>query len=158
MLNLDSSSWEKVYTVSFNAKPMLGKPGKFNPIPDQRMPLILNVHTLLIGATSLKTKPTWKTAFWLSMGMRIAGIGNADHLDIKIPLGLSLVIFPRVVDKYYPVIKIPHWHTQMKTEIWKYKEAELASLASLEEKLTLVSNSVGATVNPILPGQIPGIY
>lgn len=158
MLNLDSSAWDKIYTVSFNAKPVLGKQGKFHPISDQRMPLILNVHTLLVGASSLKTKPKWKTAFWLSMGMRIAGIGSADYLDIKIPLGLSLVVFPRIVDKYYPLIKIPHWHTQMRVEIWKYKESEPTSLASIEQQLIRISSSVGVTVNPILPGQIPGIY
>ena len=166
MLNLDSSYWTKIYTVNLEAKTALK--GKHDPIPDLRVPVPLDSHTLLVGASSFKTKPTWKLGFWLSMYFKISGIGQPTFPQVSIPLGLLYVQFPKLTTSYNLIAKIPYWHSQMRIDIWKYRgPSEPVSLATLEKQLAQIKQQVGmntpstaqlTNTQVILPGQIPGIY
>lgn len=159
MLDLNSSAWSKVYTVNLNAKPILGKQGQFQPIPNVRMPVSLEKHTLLVGASSIRTKPRWKLGFWLSMELgKISGIGQPTIPDIFIPLGLLYVKLPKLTANYTLIAKIPHWHTQLSIDIWKYLGSEPASIESLSESLVEGNQARIAQTTTIMPGQIPGLF
>lgn len=163
MLDLNASAWMRVYKTTLNARPIPGQQGKFQPIPDLRVPIALNSHSLLVGANSLKLKPRWKLGFWLNMRIgKISGIGEPACPDIPIPLGLLYVKLPKLSANYNVIAKIPHWHQQMTVEIWQYKGIEPTSLESLGEQLKQVNqnfeNSQAISTQTIFPGQLPGIY
>ena len=74
-------------------------------------------HTLAVGASSFKTKPTWKLGFWVCMNVQLSGIGKAEAYKKPIPLGLSIVRFPPISSTYTLSAFVPHWHEQMSIEI-----------------------------------------
>lgn len=158
MLSLEPSLWSRVYSTKLNAKPVLAKPTQSYPIPDLRMPVAFDAHTLLVGASSFMVKPTWRLAFWLSGYVKILGVGQPEFGKVSIPLGLSLIQVPKLVSTYNLIAKFPHWHKQMVIDIWQYKGVEPPSLESLREDLSKVQSKVGVNTAVLLPGQIPGIF
>lgn len=116
----NSSNWEKVYESSFQAVAMQGVNNQFIPIPTVIIPNSFNRYTLAVGAVSFQTKPTWRTALWLSMYVELPGIGKAEASNKKIPLGLSIVRLPLLSSIYTLSASIAHWHKEMSIDIWQY--------------------------------------
>lgn len=126
--------WLEVYETTLMAQSIV--PGYHSPIPQHQIPVSFDRHTLAVGASSSKTKPTWNLGFWLSMVINIAGVGNANAIQKPIPLGLTLVRFPALSPQFKLKAKIPKWHEEMSIKIWAYTGTETDILDLLEETQT----------------------
>lgn len=142
-LALDANSWARTYSTSLIAKPVMGQRG-FAPIPEHRIPLEFDKHALIVGASSFKTKPTWKLAFWLFMTLRVEGVGRVDYFKASVPLGLNLIIYPKVSTKYTLKAIIPDWHQEMNFTLWKYTGHQPNLLESVELQLQRIEYKIDA--------------
>ena len=127
----DSSYWQTVYETTLIAESITT--GYHSPIPQHQIPIVFDNHTLAVGASSSKTKPTWNLGFWLSMLVNLPGVGNATAVQKAIPLGLNLIRFPVLTPEFKLKAKIPKWHEEMSMKFWIYTGPE-ADIADLLEK------------------------
>lgn len=141
----DASSWVQVYDTTLFANPVFGREGKYYPIPSHSIPAIFEGHTLAIGSSSTKAKPTWNLGFYLAQIVSVPGVGSAEARSIPIRLGLNLVRFPPLSVQFRLKARIPKWHEEMSVTIWKYVGVEsdvLDKLADLEPIVTRIESKV----------------
>lgn len=111
--------WEAAYEVTLTAAAS-SVPTHHTPIPQHQIPITFDRHTLLVGASSFRVRPTWRLGFWLSMIVSAAGVGSAVATQRAIPLGLTLVRFPLLSPDFKLKANIPKWHEEMSMKFWKY--------------------------------------
>lgn len=131
---LDTSNpdyWVQVYDTTLVAEAGV-VPNTYYPISAHSIPVSFNRHTLAIGASSTKTKPTWNLAFWAAMLVRIPNVGTTEVQSRFVRLGLNLIRFPVLAPQFTLKIRIPKWHQEMSFTIWTYVGPESDVLDLLE--------------------------
>ena len=126
----DASLWVKAYDVKLEAQPT---PIGYYPIPTHKIPVTFDRHTLAIGSSSTKTKPTWRLGFHLTSEIQIPGVGKTEASHQYIWLGLNLIRVPPFAPNYTLKARIPKWHQEMVIAIWKYVGSEYDTLDLLNE-------------------------
>lgn len=124
ILNVDANNWEQIYDVILSAEVLAGMPNYHHPIPAHSIPVVIDRHTLIVGALSGSAKPTWNLGYYLSMVTHVQGIGRPELASKFIRLGLNLVRLPPVTPEYTLKARIPKWHQEMQIVIWKYVGVE----------------------------------
>lgn len=128
----DASLWTKAYDTTLTAQStFVGN--SFYPIPIHKIPIVFDRHTVAIGASSTKTKPNWRLAFYLTTEIQIPGIGKAEANSNYVGLGLNLIKIPLLSSSFTLKARIPKWHSEMTIAIWKYIGAEFDTLDLLNE-------------------------
>ena len=124
ILNFNNSDyWQKVYETTLVAQ--AGSRSSFYyPIGDHNLPGTFSSHTLLVGASSFKAKPTWRLGFYLSMIISAVGVGSFTASQKSIPFGLTLVRFPPLSNEFSLKASIPKWHEEMSMSVWLYVGSE----------------------------------
>jgi len=132
-------SWELTYLQRFNANQRL------EPI---ELPFLTDCHIFLVGATSLKAKPTWYRAGWLHQeidgvvvddAVIFEGLNHTPTIAIDasqqaVPLNsIQLVIFPRLTSAARLRFEAVPWLRELSLGIWEYRGAESDSTEDLIE-------------------------
>lgn len=124
ILDFSSSDlWERVHEITLVAE-VGSRPSFYVPIPSHQLPGTYTSHTLLVGASSFKAKPTWNLGFWLSMIINAPTVGSFTAMQKPIPFGLTLVRFPPLSNEFSLKATFPKWHEEISLAVWKYTGKE----------------------------------
>jgi hypothetical protein len=151
MLNVNLTqlgSWELIYfqkLIANNTEDYkFGAPYLY-PV---ELPFLTNARIFLIGATSLKAKPSWYRAGYLYQqidgvaindsvifeGMQATPTTAIDASQRVVPLNsIHLVIFPKLADSYRLRFAPVRWLKELTLGIWEYRGIESDSTEDLIE-------------------------
>ncbi|ARV63376.1 hypothetical protein BZZ01_32780 (plasmid) [Nostocales cyanobacterium HT-58-2] len=143
MLNVNLTqlgSWELTYFQK------LQSPSGNTSIESVELPYLTDCHIFLVGATSLRAKPTWYRAGWLHQ--QINGVAVDDTVVFEgleriptttvaatqrvIPLNsMQLVIFPHLTSAAQLRFEPVRWLRELTLGVWEYRGVQSDSTEEL---------------------------
>ncbi|WP_414620324.1 hypothetical protein [Calothrix sp. CCY 0018] len=142
-----ANAWELVFFRKFSVNPVFNVKPYLEPI---ELPLLTSARIFLVSTFSLKVRPTWYTAGYLSRQVRgisiddtvvFEGLGQiptttADYGQEIIPLNVSkIVIFPFISGNHNLRFDFVPWIPELRLGVWEYKGIESDSTEDLVEAI-----------------------
>lgn len=121
-------NWDLALRTNYSASPAPNEARGYFPIPPKT--ILLDRYILAIGASSVKAKPNWRLAGFVSPRLLFSPSSTSEYIALvqsekeqAILLNqLTLVRFTDFgVTPYVMQISIPSWLQQLSLEIWKYQ-------------------------------------
>ena len=123
----NSLNWDLVLKRSYFAQVISNEPKEFLPIPS--ITVSVDSFTLLIGASSNSSKPTWRLAAFVSPRLLFSPSSTSEYLAAVQSERAQAVLLNRLnliqftdfgLSPYLVEISIPRWYRDIELEIWKY--------------------------------------
>ncbi|PSB27471.1 hypothetical protein [Chlorogloea sp. CCALA 695] len=121
-------NWDLALRTTLSASPAPNETRGYFPIPPKT--ILLDRYILAIGASSVKAKPNWRLAGFVSPRLLFSPSSTSEYIAaVQSEKGqaillnqLTLVRFTDFgVTPYVMEISIPSWLQQLSLEIWKYQ-------------------------------------
>lgn len=141
---VDRLNWDSLYKATLIAE-QGNFPNSYVPIPDITM--ATNSNYLLVGTNNPRARPNWRLGVTVSVGLPIyaseSSVFGAPSQIYYQPtkLGqLTLIHWERYNPRPYTItVSIPHWHEELRLEVWQYTgEQDI----SIESRLIEIQNSL----------------
>lgn len=152
----NSANWEQIYHQRHEGEYISST--QFRPLPEIKIPLLLEEHTIAVLVTSENAAKNWKFAGFLNqriaLGITVGGLPDADAIQPrKIWLNrITLIRFTRLASTYGISINIAKWLRDATITIWQYIGVEGDTteelIQSVQEDLILIEAKVDALGSP----------
>lgn len=157
-------SWELMYLrklVSGNSNNYQYGAPLIEPV---ELPYLTHCRIFLIGATSLKAKPSWYRAGWLTQqvdgvavndsvifeGLQATPLTAIDAYQRLIPLNsMQLIIFPKLADAYRLRFTPVRWLSEVTLGIWEYRGSESDSTEDLIQSVRVKLETIEFKINQL---------
>jgi hypothetical protein len=155
-------AWELTYFQRLTAV-KTNDYGRSSPrIYPVELPYLTHCHIFLVGATSLKAKPSWYRAGWLYQqvdgisindsvvfeGLESSPTTAADVAQKLIPLNtMSVAIFPKLADSYRLRFVPVRWLEEVTLGIWEYRGTESDSTEDLIQAVRAKLETIEFKIN-----------
>jgi hypothetical protein len=154
--------WEQVYDGGATAQ----QPGSdvYIPIPRITIPIILHERVIVVGTSSVDSRPNWRFSGTLSQRLVIPSLGSGlvdghkQNLRIN---ALSLIVLPILTPDYRLEYDVFHWIRDISLSVWRYVGEEQDALAELIETVKVdvirVENKLDrlSPISPLFTDRIP---
>lgn len=142
--------WEFLYDESREAQQPA--PGQYIPIPRVTLPILLQEKVIVIGTSSTKVRPNWKSAGTVTQRLLIPslGVGVVDGFRQNLRVNaLTLVVFPQLTPDYQLDIDVHPWIRDLDISIWRYIGPEQNDIIELIQTLKIDVLRVEAKVDQL---------
>ncbi|TWH40286.1 hypothetical protein [Dulcicalothrix desertica] len=154
------NNWESIYNTNLVGADAGN--GRYFPIQETTVPLLLENHILAISTSSQNASNKWKSAGFLNYlirtGLVVGGTPNTRFgSGYRINLNaITLLILPQLSNEYSISINIHYWIQDVAINIWQYtgdsidstdnliEEIRDVNLASIERKIDDISTYGGS--------------
>lgn len=149
ILNLsDSSKWQSLWSGSFSALGIAGKPGYHYPIDPILVPVLLESRIIAITATSATAKPKWwyagKVRQIIQTGITVGGVVDAASVNVK-KLSLdkiNLLIFQPLTPTYALEFEPIWWLDVIELSVWAYTGVDSDTVTQQLDRIELAIDEI----------------